>query len=54
MEVSVNLEDVEKSIISNNFRDFIITNTKDFRTAAFILQSLTDALQKAKEENKET
>ena len=54
MEVSVDLEDVENFIISNTFRDFILSHTTKVSTAAFILQALADALQKAKEENKET
>ena len=54
MEVSVDLDNVEEFVTSNKFRDFILVETTDFGTAAFIMQSLLDAVKKAKDEMKET
>lgn len=40
MTVDVDIEEVEKFIMSDKFRDFLLSNTSDFGVAAFILQSL--------------
>lgn len=53
MEVSVDIEDVEKFVVSDNFRNFLLNNTTDFGTAAFILQSLLSAIEEAKRNMKE-
>lgn len=50
MEVSVNIEDVENFILSDNFRNFLLENTTDFGTAAFILQTLLDTIDNVKKE----
>lgn len=54
MEVSVNIEDVEKFITNEKFTDFLLKNTTDFGVAAFIMQSLLDAIEDAKRKMKET
>jgi hypothetical protein len=50
MEVSVDINDVEKFITSDKFTEFLLNNTTDFATAAFVLQSLLEAVDVAKEE----
>ena len=54
MEISVDIEDVEEFVISDKFRDFLLENTTDFGTAAFILQSLLEAIDDAINRLKET
>lgn len=54
MEISVDIEDVEEFVISDKFRDFLLENTTDFGTAAFILQALLEAIDDAKNKLKET
>lgn len=54
MDISVDIEDVEQFIISDKFRDFLLNNTSEFGTAAFILQSLLNAVDDMKEHMKET
>ena len=54
MEISVDIEDVEEFVISDKFRDFLLENTTDFGTAAFILQSLLEAIDDAKNKLEET
>ena len=49
MEVSVDIENVEEFITSDKFRDFLLNNTTDFGTAAFILQTLLNAINDLKE-----
>lgn len=44
METMVNLDNVEDFITSDEFTDFILTNTTDFGTAAFILQVVLDKI----------
>ena len=53
MEISVDIEEVENFILSDKFRDFLLDNTT-FGTAAFVLQSLLNAVDEAKEMIKET
>ncbi len=52
MEVSVDIEDVENFVLSDDFRNYLLNKTTDFGTAAFILQSLLDAIEKAKGDKK--
>ena len=54
MEVSVDIENVESFILSDKFRDFLLNNTTEFGTTAFILQSLLNAVEEAKRNLKET
>jgi hypothetical protein len=48
MEISVDIEEVEKFISSDDFSKYLLDKT-DIGVAAFILQSLLDAVDKAKE-----
>ena len=42
MEVSVDINNVKEFILSDNFRDFLVDNTTQFATAAFVLQTLLE------------
>ena len=44
MTVDVDIEEVEKFILSDDFRDYLLSSTTDFGVAAFILQSLMNAV----------
>ena len=44
MEVSVNIKNVKEFILSDKFRDFLVSETTDFGTAAFVLQTLLDKI----------
>lgn len=48
MELNVNLNFVTDFIESDKFHQFLLSNTTEFETAAFILQSLMDAVENAK------
>lgn len=52
MEVSVDIEDVENFVLSDDFRKYLLNKTTNIGTAAFILQSLLDAIEKAKGDKK--
>lgn len=54
MEVSVDINEVEKFITDEKFTNFLLENTVDFGVAAFIMQSLLDAVEDAKRKMKET
>lgn len=49
MEVSVDLNLVEDFVTSKKFSDFLLENTTEFGTAAFILQSCLNAIEESKE-----
>lgn len=46
MDMTVNLEDVREFIESQKFTQFLLSNTTEFSTAAFILQTLLDKIEK--------
>ena len=50
METSVDLDDVEHFITSDKFTKFLISNTTDFVTAAYILQSLLDDVKESRKQ----
>ena len=52
MEIELDIEKIEEFVTSDNFIQFIINNTTQFGTAAFILQTLTEKLNEIKQENK--
>jgi hypothetical protein len=52
MEIELNLKEIEEFVTSDNFIQFIINNTTQFGTAAFILQTLTEKLDEIRQENK--
>lgn len=45
MDMTVNLEDVREFIESQKFTQFLLSNTTEFSTAAFILQTLLDKIE---------
>lgn len=51
MEIELNLKEIEEFVTSDNFIQFIINNTTQFGTAAFILQTLTEKLDEINQEN---
>jgi hypothetical protein len=48
MEIDVDIQNVEDFVLSDDFRDFLISNTTDFATAAFVLQILLDKIEEIK------
>ena len=50
METMVNLDNVEEFITSDKFANFILNNTTDFGTAAFILQVVLDKIDELRSE----
>lgn len=54
MELSVDIEEVKKFILSDDFRDYLLNNTTDFGVAAFILQSLLNAVDEEEKNMEET
>ena len=44
--MSVSLADVHEFITSDKFASFLLENTTDFATAAYILQTLMDAVER--------
>lgn len=49
MEIEVNIKNVKEFILSDGFRDFLMSKTTDFATAAFILQTLLDKVEEIEE-----
>lgn len=45
MDMTVNLEDVKEFIKSDKFTQFLLSNTTEFSTAAFIFQTLLDKIE---------
>lgn len=52
MEINCNLDNIKEFVNSEKFANFLVNNTTDFGTAAFILQTLfekIDEIEKGKE-----
>lgn len=49
MQVELNIKNIEEFILSDNFRNFLMSNTTDFGTAAFIMQTLLEKVDELKE-----
>lgn len=47
MEVTIDLEEVKNFIENPDFHQYLLAHTPSFETAAFILQSLLDAVETA-------
>ena len=47
MEMTVDLEEVRKFVESEKFTSFLLNNTVNFSTAAFVLQTLLTAIETA-------
>lgn len=53
MVIEVNIENVKEFVNSDKFREFLLSNTTEFGTAAFVFQTLMekiDELEKAEED----
>ena len=48
MNIEIDLEDIEQFVMSEEFRDFILSHTTEFGTAAFILQTLLNKIEELK------
>lgn len=48
MIVDIDIEEVEKFVLSDGFRDYLLSTTADFGVAAFILQSLLEDIEEVK------
>ena len=44
MEIEVDIKEVKEFILSNSFKDFLMSKTTDFTIAVFILQTLLDKI----------
>ena len=44
MEIEVDIKEVKEFILSDSFKDFLMSNTTDFAIAAFILQTLLNKI----------
>lgn len=53
MEVTVDLDEVKEFIESDNFINFLLSNTVNINVAVFILQELEKAIDRYKEESEE-
>ena len=43
------LDEVEATVTNDEFAQYLLSNTTDFAVAAFIMQTLLDAIDEAKE-----
>lgn len=48
MIVDVDIEEVEKFVLSDDFKKYLLSTTTDFGVAAFILQSLLEDIEEVK------
>ena len=46
--MEIDIGNVENFVLSDKFRDFLLSNTTDFGTAAFVLQTLLDKIDEIK------
>lgn len=53
MEITVDLKNLEQFITSDKFTQFLLNNTTDFGTAAFILDILTRKVEELKNQEKD-
>ena len=53
MNISIDLTNIEEFVLSEKFRDFLLSNTTEFGTAAFVLQTLLDKIEEMRLEEKE-
>lgn len=45
MEITLNLDNIVNFVNSEDFAQYLLANTTDFGTAAWVLQTLLDALE---------
>ena len=53
MNISIDLTNIEEFVLSEKFRDFLLSNTTEFGTAAFVLQTLLDEIEEIRLKEKE-
>ena len=46
MDIELNVQNAKEFILSDRFREFLMSNTTDFATAAFVLQTLLNEIEK--------
>ena len=51
MEIDLDIKNVEEFVLSDGFRDFLMSKTTSFATAAFVLQTLLDKIEEIKNVN---
>ena len=47
MEMTVNMDNIKEFIENEKFHQFLLSNTTEFETAAWVLQTLLDAYSEA-------
>ena len=53
MHCTCDLDNTKEFVKSNKFTEFLLNNTTDFGTAAFILQTLLDKISELEKEDAE-
>lgn len=53
MNLMVDIDNVKKFITSEKFTNFLVSNTTDFGTAAFVLQTLLEKIDELKKMEEE-
>ena len=48
MEIDIDIKNVEDFVLSDNFRNFLMSKTTSFATAAFVLQTLLEKIEEIK------
>ena len=48
MNLTVDIDNVEKFVLSDEFRNFLMSKTTNFGTAAFVLQTLLEKIDELK------
>lgn len=48
MNIEIDLDDIEELVTSEEFRDFLLSHTTEFGTAAFILQTCLNGIEEAR------
>lgn len=52
MEIEIDINDVERFVNNEDFHYYLVNNTTEFATAAFILQTLLDKVDEIKKQPK--
>ena len=50
MDMAIDIIDVKQFVKSDKFSQFLLSNTTDFTTAAFILQTLFEKIEEVEKE----
>lgn len=49
MEIDLDIKNAEEFVLSDSFRDFLMSKTTSFATAAFVLQTLLEKIEEIKQ-----